>query len=45
MHLEGLSADAMGQIEIPYGLLLVYRLAPDLTIQGHDWGFCHPPVV
>lgn len=37
MHLERLSAEAMEQVEIPSGVPLVYRFAPDLTVLGHEW--------
>jgi 2,3-bisphosphoglycerate-dependent phosphoglycerate mutase len=37
MYLEGLSPERMELIEIPCGVPLVYRLAPDLAIMGHEW--------
>ena len=37
MHLDGLSAEAMDQVEIPSGVPLVYRFAPDLSVTGHAW--------
>ena len=37
MHLEGLSAEALEQVEIPSGVPMVVRFAPDLSVQGHDW--------
>jgi len=37
MHLDGLSAEAMERVEIPSGVPLVYRFAPDLSVQGHEW--------
>jgi 2,3-bisphosphoglycerate-dependent phosphoglycerate mutase len=35
MHLDGLGAEAMERVEIPSGVPLVYRFAPDLTVLGH----------
>lgn len=35
MHLDGLSAEAMEQVEIPSGVPLVYRFGPGLSVQGH----------
>jgi 2,3-bisphosphoglycerate-dependent phosphoglycerate mutase len=37
MHLDGLSAEAMEKVEIPYAVPLVVRFAPDLTVLGHAW--------
>jgi 2,3-bisphosphoglycerate-dependent phosphoglycerate mutase len=37
MHLDGLSAEAMGRVEIPYAVPLVYRFAPDLSVVGREW--------
>jgi 2,3-bisphosphoglycerate-dependent phosphoglycerate mutase len=37
MHLDGLSAEAMEQVEIPSGVPLVYRFARDLSVVGHEW--------
>jgi 2,3-bisphosphoglycerate-dependent phosphoglycerate mutase len=37
MHLDGLSAEAMEGVEIPSGVPLVYRFAPDLSVLGHTW--------
>jgi 2,3-bisphosphoglycerate-dependent phosphoglycerate mutase len=37
MHLEGLSAEAMERVEIPSGVPLVVRFAPDLSIVGREW--------
>ena len=37
MHLDGLSAEAMEKVEIPSGVPLVYRFAPDLAVLGHEW--------
>jgi 2,3-bisphosphoglycerate-dependent phosphoglycerate mutase len=37
MHLDGLSPEAMEKVEIPSGVPLVYRLAPDLSVTGHAW--------
>jgi 2,3-bisphosphoglycerate-dependent phosphoglycerate mutase len=37
MHLEGLSAEAMEQVEIASGVPLVYRFAPDLSVLGRAW--------
>ncbi|MDO9467664.1 MAG: 2,3-bisphosphoglycerate-dependent phosphoglycerate mutase [Thiobacillus sp.] len=37
MHLDGLSAEVMEQVEIPSGVPLVYRFGPDLSVQGHVW--------
>jgi 2,3-bisphosphoglycerate-dependent phosphoglycerate mutase len=37
MHLDGLSAEAMERVEIPSGVPLVYRFAPDLAVVGHEW--------
>jgi 2,3-bisphosphoglycerate-dependent phosphoglycerate mutase len=37
MHLDGLTAEAMERVEIPSGVPLVYHLASDLTVVGHEW--------
>ncbi len=37
MHLDGLSAEAMERVEIPSGVPLVYRFAPDLRVLGREW--------
>jgi 2,3-bisphosphoglycerate-dependent phosphoglycerate mutase len=37
MHLDGLSAEAMEKVEIASGVPLVYRFAPDLSVQGREW--------
>lgn len=37
MHLDALSAEAMERVEIPSGVPLVYRFAPDLSVTGHEW--------
>jgi 2,3-bisphosphoglycerate-dependent phosphoglycerate mutase len=37
MHLDGLSAEAMERVEIPYAVPLVYRFAPDLSVLGREW--------
>jgi len=37
MHLDGISAEAMEQVEIPAGVPLIYRLAPDLTVENREW--------
>jgi 2,3-bisphosphoglycerate-dependent phosphoglycerate mutase len=37
MHLEGLSAEAMERVEIPSGVPLVVRFAPDLSVTGRVW--------
>jgi 2,3-bisphosphoglycerate-dependent phosphoglycerate mutase len=37
MHLEGLSAEALEQLEIPSGVPMVVHFAPDLSVQGHEW--------
>ena len=37
MHLEGLSAEAMEKVEIPSGVPLVVRFAPDLRVVGREW--------
>jgi 2,3-bisphosphoglycerate-dependent phosphoglycerate mutase len=37
MHLDDLSAEAMEKVEIPSGVPLVVRFAPDLTVLGHEW--------
>lgn len=37
MHLEGLSAEAMEHVEIPSGVPMVIRFAPDLTLLGREW--------
>jgi 2,3-bisphosphoglycerate-dependent phosphoglycerate mutase len=37
MHLDDLSAEAMERVEIPSGVPLVYRFAPDLSVAGRAW--------
>jgi len=37
MYLDGLSAEAMERVEIPSGVPLVYRFAPELSVAGHAW--------
>ena len=37
MHLDGLTPEAMERVEIPSGVPLVYRFAPDLSVLGHAW--------
>jgi 2,3-bisphosphoglycerate-dependent phosphoglycerate mutase len=37
MHLEGLSAEAMERVEIPSGVPMVIRFAPDFTVLGREW--------
>jgi 2,3-bisphosphoglycerate-dependent phosphoglycerate mutase len=37
MHLDDLSAEAMERVEIPSGVPLVYRFAPDLSVAGREW--------
>lgn len=37
MHLDGLSAEAVEQVEIPAGVPLVVRFGPDLTVRGRVW--------
>ncbi len=37
MHLDGLTPQAMEKVEIPSGVPLVYRFAPDLGVLGRDW--------
>ncbi len=37
MHLDGLSAAAMEKVEIPSGVPLVYRFAPDMSVLGREW--------
>jgi 2,3-bisphosphoglycerate-dependent phosphoglycerate mutase len=37
MHLDGLSAEAMERVEIPSGVPLVYRFAPDFSVTGREW--------
>lgn len=37
MHLDGLSAEAMEHVEIPSGVPLVVRFAPDLSVLGREW--------
>jgi 2,3-bisphosphoglycerate-dependent phosphoglycerate mutase len=37
MHLDGISAEAMERVEIPSGVPLIYRLAPDLRVLRRDW--------
>ncbi|NTV87780.1 MAG: 2,3-diphosphoglycerate-dependent phosphoglycerate mutase, partial [Burkholderiaceae bacterium] len=37
MHLDGLSAEAMERVEIPSGVPLVVRFAPNLSVSGREW--------
>ncbi|MGE5154803.1 MAG: 2,3-bisphosphoglycerate-dependent phosphoglycerate mutase [Bdellovibrio bacteriovorus] len=37
MHLDQITPEAMERVEIPSGVPLVYRFAPDLTPLGRDW--------
>lgn len=37
MHLDQLTPEAMERVEIPSGVPLVVRLAPDLSVAGHEW--------
>jgi len=37
MHLDNLSAEAMERVEIPSGIPMVVRLAPDLSVTGREW--------
>jgi 2,3-bisphosphoglycerate-dependent phosphoglycerate mutase len=37
MHLEGLSAEAMERVEIPSGVPMMIRFAPDFTVLGREW--------
>lgn len=37
MHLDRITPEAMERVEIPSGVPLVYRFAPDLTPLGRDW--------
>ena len=37
MHLDGLSPAAMERLEIPSGVPLVVRFAPDLSVRGREW--------
>lgn len=37
MHLDGLSPEAMEQVEIPSGVPLIYRFTPDLAVAGRHW--------
>jgi len=37
MHLDGLSAEAMERVEIPPGVPLIVRFAPDLSVAGREW--------
>ena len=37
MHLDGISAEAMEQVEIPAGVPLAYRFAPDLAVESREW--------
>jgi len=37
MHLDGISAEAMEHVEIPPGVPLIYRFAPDLTVASREW--------
>lgn len=37
MHLDGLTPAAMERLEIPSGVPLVYRFAPDMAVSGRKW--------
>lgn len=37
MHLDGIDPEAMERVEIPSGIPLIYRFAPDLTPLGREW--------
>lgn len=37
MHLEGLSAEAMEQVEIASGVPMVVRFGPDLSVRARQW--------
>ncbi len=37
MHLDDLSAEATEAVEVPSGVPLLYRFAPDLTVRGRAW--------
>jgi 2,3-bisphosphoglycerate-dependent phosphoglycerate mutase len=37
MHLDCLSAEVMERVEIPSGVPLVYRFAPDFSVTGREW--------
>jgi 2,3-bisphosphoglycerate-dependent phosphoglycerate mutase len=37
MHLDDLSPEAMERVEIPSGVPLVVRFAPDLSVVGREW--------
>ncbi|MBW8306435.1 MAG: 2,3-bisphosphoglycerate-dependent phosphoglycerate mutase [Thiobacillus sp.] len=37
MHLDQLTPEAMERVEIPSGVPLVVRFAPDLSVLGHEW--------
>jgi len=37
MHLDGISPEAMEQVEVPSGVPLVYRFAQDMTVLGREW--------
>jgi len=37
MHLDRLSAEAMERVEIPSGVPLIVRFAPDLSVTEHEW--------
>jgi 2,3-bisphosphoglycerate-dependent phosphoglycerate mutase len=37
MELDGIDPQAMERVEIPSGVPLIYRLAPDLRVLGREW--------
>lgn len=37
MHLDGMTPEAMEHLEIPSGIPLVYRFAPDMSVLGREW--------
>ena len=37
MHLDGISPEAMERVEIPSGVPMVVRFAPDLSVTGREW--------
>ena len=37
MHLDGISPEAMERVEIPSGVPMVVRFAPDLSVLGREW--------
>lgn len=37
MHLDGLDAGALEQVEIPSGVPLIYCFAPDMTVRERSW--------